>query len=399
MKQLLFFNMKKIYIFALLVGMLGCSTANYEALVHENDAVTKRGLHPSKFFTKIPAEEPKDFQSMEGQVYMQMLPAVGREDLQVKVSGYRRVAGPCQPSSNTQSDILATIADLAKSTRIVIINEAHDQPRHRYFISQVAETLSEIGFSVYAAETFSSIISNTENHAYGLITDGYYSNEPVFGELIRRTRSLGYKLVAYESTFDWSDESMTQSEKVARREEEQANNLIEQLSRFEDDTKIFVHAGYSHASEVPIPSFGGTISWMAARVKQKTGIDPLTIDQTICQSSSDSFGFFGNKQRIEPGQFDLVVGHPDLSFNRNRPQWRVDLGQRLVDIPESLRSDSDRFIIEARMIGEPLLAIPVDRVMLWPGEDVALLLAPGKYKLTAYTEGKDSLKAALLTIE
>jgi len=75
------------------------------------------------------------------------------------------------------------------------------------------------------------------------------------------------------------------------------------------------------------------------------------------------------------------------------------LGQQLIDVPEPLRSDSRRVIIEARPVGEPLMAIPIDRVMLWPGENIPLLLNPGMYSLTAYTEGEDYLGTKNLLVE
>lgn len=36
--------------------------------------------------------------------------------------------------------------------------------------------------------------------------------------------------------------------------------------------KVLIHVGYSHAAEVVLPNFGGSLEWMAARLKEKTGV-------------------------------------------------------------------------------------------------------------------------------
>jgi hypothetical protein len=44
-------------------------------------------------------------------------------------------------------------------------------------------------------------------------------------------------------------------------------------------------------------------------------------------------------------------------------------------------------VIEARPLGEPDLSVPMDRVAIRPGEDIALLLPPGRYALRAIDVG------------
>lgn len=50
---------------------------------------------------------------------------------------------------------LATIVERARDARIVILNEAHNVSRHRHFAEQVLTALRPLGFSIFAAETFS----------------------------------------------------------------------------------------------------------------------------------------------------------------------------------------------------------------------------------------------------
>jgi len=46
-------------------------------------------------------------------------------------------------------DAIAAIVERARDTRVVIVNETHDNPRDRAFILAVAEALRPLGYSVY----------------------------------------------------------------------------------------------------------------------------------------------------------------------------------------------------------------------------------------------------------
>lgn len=127
--------------------------------------------------------------------------------------------------------------------------------------------------------------------------------------------------------------------------------------------------------------------WMAARLKAKTGIDPLTIDQTECESPSETPSLAKLEDRMPPGAFDLVVAHPRKTFERGRPTWRLASGAQLVDLPAQLADRTARMIVEARFADEPADAVPVDRLLLWPGESIPLVLPPGEFRVSAYEEG------------
>lgn len=323
-----------------------------------------------------------------GSVYMQLLTMVGREDLNARVTDWPVRALPCTEPQQIGKDVLAEIQDRALQTRVVIINEAHDQPHHRHFIRQVATSLWESGYRVYAAETFSPFIEKSQLVPYTRINDGYYSNEPVFGALVREVKRLGYRLAPYEHSESASDTSLSQHERAMIREEGQAENLARIVAGLGENERLLVHVGYSHAAEVPIWSFGEkNLAWMAVRFKEKTGIDPLTIDQTTCISGQDSIQVFKDAGRTLPGQFDIQIAHPAIEFEEGRPIWRQKLGAKPVDIPQLLLDPDARVIVEARPHGEPLDAVPSDRVLLWPGETLPLLLAPGTYDIVSFREG------------
>ena len=116
-------------------------------------------------------------------------------------------------------------------------------------------------------------------------------------------------------------------------------------------------------------------------------MSPLTIDQTDCLSNSVGIQLAAQSPRHVRGQYDLVVAHPELTFADGRPAWRANGAFVKVEIPSHLISQSTRTIVEARFLDEPMDAVPIDRLMLWPGEFMPLLLPAGPYRIVAFHEG------------
>ncbi|MFP3943729.1 MAG: hypothetical protein ACLFWF_07540, partial [Alphaproteobacteria bacterium] len=270
-------------------------------------------------FEQIMREPGKEF---DGGLRDQAFSILGREDL-IAQQSRSYAAQTCEPGA-TAADPLTAIVSAARRHRVVIINEAHDWSAHRAFIEDVASALAKEGFSTYAAETF-QFEPGREPRPYLRNEEGYYSREATYGRLARTVLALGYKLVPYEQKLIFASEEekaayreLPSSKRIARREEEQANNLIARFFDRNKKAKILIHVGYSHAREVPQTRKDGktTLVWMAARLKQKTGIDPLTIDQTFCRGSSGKIRLGAEPQRpqLPPGSFDLYVDHPLPEF-------------------------------------------------------------------------------------
>lgn len=317
----------------------------------------------------------------------QLLSMFGREDLIAGTSSDFRPNG-CQAAEG-MDDPLEEIAARAAATSIVIINESHEQPRHRAFTDQVARRLAPLGYRIFAAEAFSnSPTGTTVRDGTGLPylreDDGYYLNEATFGRLGRSAKELGYRLAPYEAV---SDPTATPPDdmldRIHLREAAQADNLLAIMTAARPGEKLLVHVGYSHVEEgASTWSDGREAHWMATRLKAKSGIDPLTISQTLCRGG-------GGATRLDqlpadyPGKLpvDLLVDHPAAIFIRHRPSWRVDAGDVAVDIPPELLPASRWSVVEARRMDEPDEAVPIDRVAVRPGEDVALMLPPGRYRV------------------
>lgn len=313
--------------------------------------------------------------------HAQFFSMVGREDL-----APQRAQRTC---ASLTLDPLDEIARRAAAAQIVIINEAHDAPQHRAFIAQLAARLRPLGFSVFAAETFTDSAQETDR-AWPTLGDGFYSSEPTFGALLRDVRALGYRLVHYEA-----DLTIEENRGIANREAAQAQNLIDRVFANEPNARVLIHVGHAHLLEEPDQSGN---DWMARRLKAQTGIDPLTIEQTRWAAAGDEY-VLCDPATLTATDVDIHLGAPNIRFENGRPLWRQHAGQRAVPAPRALASAAEPIIIEARFVSEPDNAVPADRVLLRPGEDIPLLLAPGRYRIEAWTQSAGWLSAIDIAVD
>ena len=353
---------------------------------------------PHWFFETIAPNPPADMRTSAGQRHAAALAAVGREDLLGAIDGRLSTLGSCTPGS-TDENVIARLAALADETTIVIVNEAHDTPKHRELTRQLAIALRERNFTNFAAEAFSPAIERSAD-PFARSDAGYDANEPTFGSLIRTVKALGYELIAYEQTdAQRAPAGADVATTIEAREEAQTENLLARIFAADPQAKTLVHVGHSHAAEVPLANFDTSIAWFAARVKARTGVDPLTIDQTNCTSSADVIELAAPTQQLPPGAFDIAVAHPETTFFRGRPQWRIDAGAIAVELPEQLVDEKRRSLVEARYAGEPPDAIPVERLLLRPGERLPLLLPAGSLRLTQYFEDGAAPRSLVLNVQ
>lgn len=311
----------------------------------------------------------------------------GREDLIAGSSDDYKSTG-CTPLPSGMSAI-DEIVHRARQTSIVVINESHERSQHRGFAADVAQRLRPLGYDTLALETLSNPPADLPaQYLPRFITqpdlpylednDGQYLSEAGYGRLGRQAKALGYRLLRYEdNTHNEQARPVSPDQQIAFREEAQASNLTSFL-KTRPTAKLLVYVGFSHAAEVQRAD--GRM-WMAARLKEKTGIDPLTISQTTCRGGSGAVHLSVLPSDQPAGTFDLVVDHPRERFVRGRPAWRQEKGDQIVDIPRAMRPTEGWRVIEARPVGEAVTSVPVDRVAIRPGEDVALMLPRGRYSL------------------
>ncbi len=231
------------------------------------------------------------------------------------------------------------ISFLAKDFKVIMLNEAQSKALHRVFAISLLEELYNKGFHYLAME----MLNNYSNHSLNKLTinSGYYTAEPIAGELIRRALEIGYTLVSYEDTA-----ALSEHHTPTERDSIQAKNIYDVIKN-DPSAKIFVYASYGHIAE---KSSDSNYVPMAIAFKKISGIDPLTINQTD-MSEGSSFGYgnalykaYTQKYLLasssvaminnEPvnitnnNSYDVSVIHPPTAYRDGRAQWLSLYGLR-----------------------------------------------------------------------
>jgi hypothetical protein len=365
------------------------------------------------------AIDPKglDPAAIESGLTSQYLAFVGREDIaQTRRPGHDRKA-PCKALERDGAvvDPITEIVARAAAHRVVMINERHDRPQDRMFIGDELAALNAQGFSIYAAETFWMEVFTNAGPAPKL-NDGYYSKEPMFGKIVRAARRMNMTLVAYEharpnalrglnarfSMPVWDPVPPAEQARQADiREKTQARNLIDRTLKTSASSKVLVHAGYGHIQErASTDPQGNVFKPMALYFSEFSGVDPFTIDQTQAVSPSDKPVVCDVPKKIQSmwGR-DMAIALPTVLFERQRPTYQVQRGARHVEVPSELRDSEKWTIVEARYTDEPDDAVPADRLLLRPGENIPLVLKPGAYRIEGWTREDGWTAAAPTTVE
>ncbi len=169
------------------------------------------------------------------------------------------------------------IVNESENTRLVIINEGHHNSYHRLFTKSLLEELYAKGYKHLGLEALANgkgkdLMLNTRG--YPVKSSGYYTNDPNFSQLIRVAIKIGYNVFPYEQTSGVNNKE---------REIEQAKNIQKELEKFPND-KFLIHCGFDHVLE------GSHKRWeksMTGRLKEYTGINPLTVHQTKYSEKGD----------------------------------------------------------------------------------------------------------------
>lgn len=305
-------------------------------------------------------------------------------------------------------DAIARIVDAARDRRVVMLNEAHNCSRHRSFLAEVLRALRPLGFTHLAAEDFLHSTDPTAPDIRKLTVggrlipgSGFYQRDPVYAEAIREAADLGYRFVPYESRNDQRRAEDDQDAQIARREEAQADNLIANVLKPDPAARVLVYVGYAHLRETP-DSRGAR--WFASRLAGKTGLDPLTIGQSItgafkphgrdnALTSAVLERFAPTASIVVEGSVlaermgsDLAVFHPPLEDVAGRPGWlAADSGRKAVTVP--LPAVRGPFLVQAIHAGEPEVCIPADHYPPPDGaREATFFLRPGPYEVRLETQ-------------
>jgi len=286
------------------------------------------------------------------------------------------------------------ISFAAKDRQVVMINESYDKPLHRAFTLSLLGDLYKKGFRYLAMET----LNNFSTRSVDRLTSatGYFTSEPIGGELVRTALELGFTLIPYDDT------SSTHS--ANQRDAVQAANIFKILEH-NPSAKILVEASYGHnAKKSPDNNYVP----MAMAFKKLSGIDPLCIDQvSMCDESefaygkalydayTDKFSIYAPCVALLDGQqinitnndaYDVCVIHPHTTYKDNRPLWLSLGGLRKLTYVKATVAKT--FLVQAYYdyetnLNGPGKVVPADQTYINTNNDnYALYLRKGKYLVT-----------------
>ncbi|GGA37990.1 hypothetical protein [Dyella nitratireducens] len=293
------------------------------------------------------------------------------------------IAQPAQPddkpspleSGYAARPALDAIPDLAKNDQIVLLNEAHNVGMTRSLTVALLSRLYQEGFRYFAAETLSQKDTQLQTRGYPIDDSGFYTEEPVYAEMVRTALKLGYKVIAYEAT-----SNVTSAD---QREAEQARHLYDSVFKQDPHARLVINAGYEH-----IVKSGGYLGGqsMAEHLYKLTGASMLAIDQTAMYphpSSQNNHPYYtAVMKQVHPdvpivfvdaqdkpwslrSTYDVTVFFPPEKLERGRPTWLTLWGLRQ---PHLVSGDGchDHYacLVEARYSNEGPDAIPADRMLL-----------------------------------
>jgi hypothetical protein len=290
------------------------------------------------------------------------------------------------------ADARTSILDLARTFDVVMINGSPAKPFHAAFTNSLLDGLYASGFRFLAIETL--------NHdSVGLsqlnVSTGYYTAEPVEGELVRHAVELGFKLVSLTDT--------SRNHSISQRDSVEAVNLISLLRR-NPNAKVVVQGINNHSSEeIAGSKFIPVGYWF----KKLSRINPLTIDQTdMSEGSNFEYGrifyskfvrkflinspsiIFANKRPYNPLEtkgYDLVVVHPSTMYQNRRATWLSMNGTRKQVLIQP--TEKQLFYVQAYYSKEfnsetPNQSVPADQTYVAANDGYYYLwLKKGTYRI------------------
>lgn len=127
--------------------------------------------------------------------------------------------------------------------------------------------------------------------------------------------------------------------------------MVTDLLSRDPKARVVIHVGHNHVREGYSRTFLET-KWIAQfLLKDRTGIDPLTVSQLSCRADS-SKDVISSRVEGSPDEVvvDLFLRHPRPVFQDGRPTWRRELGDRPVPVSAGFTSFRERVPIGARAV-------------------------------------------------
>lgn len=307
-----------------------------------------------------------------------VLRALGRDDL----AGPSFETGAENACPQQWVEPIEMIARATSGERFVIIETERSAPAQIAFAEDIVTRLSNEGFSSYADDGLTLGPGGAAHPDVPLITEGMVTRDTVYGRLLRAAKTGGLELI--DAGVWWSSANelaaLSPAEHMHRRREALAIQVSRRAFARNPEARVILHTQRSAEDFTE-----GSLKETATRL---AGHEPLVIALTSCSETDEPPAFLPDHGSgvSSAASADLVFAIPRAFEIEGRLTSGAREDERAVDIPPSLLAASETVLIEARREGEPDLAVPEDRLMLFPGETLPLILPPGAYRIEAWTK-------------
>ena len=319
-------------------------------------------------------------------------------------------------ASNTLQDYKPVAAvkhleEVIQAQRLVFLNDSPIHPQTRILTKEALHVFAQKGFTHLAIEAFTNQNERIDRIGHPTINMGVYTDEPLFGELIREAIGLGFTIVSIQPT----DVEIGKAKSIMKREMElsdndpkltynafnwsKAMNLNRQF-RKDGSSKYLVLTNKSQVQKKELKGVKSIATWF----HEITGTAPYTIDQVTmneqCPDTENPVYKYANvnypavmkkyskyyisKVDGQEEMYDMQIFHPRSQYVQNRPTWLKQGDQKV-----SYQINADQYkmtyplLVIAYSPDEDIeIAVPLDVVELRNNRDaMPLFLPPGKVTL------------------
>lgn len=284
------------------------------------------------------------------------------------------------------------ILNRSKSEKVIIINEAYHNSRHRVFTTSLLKGLYKNGYRYFGVEALSDPYINQRQ--FPILSSGNtYIQESQYANLVKEALDIGFIVFGY-------DEGNYQK-KGKEIQIMQAKNIAKIIAENPKD-KFLIHCGYDHINEAT-PGIKEWEKAMAGRLYEITAINPFTIDQLPCSEKGDlrfnsPYIPMANSKKpvimvnangntfnsvINDIRADCRIIFPLTTYINGRPDWlSMDGRRKTFRVPTNTITEFPVMVMAYRKNEMWQGGIPADIVEIANKDEVAdLILDKGKYQI------------------
>lgn len=317
-----------------------------------------------------------------------VLRAMGRDDLVQRVSGN----GTDLACPRAWVEPVEMIAQVASGSHFVIIESERGEIAHIAFVEEIVNRLAADGFAAFADDGITLGPGGMGDPVVPLVTEGLAAREPGYGRLLRTAKRLNLQLV--DAGVWWTGvgelTDLSPGERIVRNQAALTEQVFRLVHARSPDMRAIVH----------IQGSGDQSGARALRdsIRRFTGHTPLVVALATCKGSNSAFLAAPGEGRARKTQADFMFGVPQAPMKAGRLTSHDGSGEEAVAVPAAFLPRNLPVLIEVRRKGDPELAMPEDRLMLLPGERLPLMLAPGEYRIEAWTKQGKLAEAVSLNV-